>query len=64
MDYQAVIKIRLNDLLNQNGQLSLKGKAVHFASEDSVCYRDWTIQKSSILQQDSINNFLETKAEG
>jgi hypothetical protein len=64
MSYQAIIESNLNDLLSRNGQASLKGKAIHYASDDSVSCEDWTIRKSNILNQDSINNFLETKAEG
>ncbi len=63
MNYQEIIKTSLNDLLYQNGQFSLEGKTIHFASDDSVSYEDWTIRKSDIVEKNSINNFLQTSAE-
>ena len=64
VDYQTIIQSHLNDLLRRNGQSSLEGEQIHFASEYAVFYEDWTIHESKILEGKLVNNFLQTTAKG
>jgi len=64
MDYQAIIKSQLNNLLHRNDQSSLEGKHIHFASENAVSREDWTIHTSNIFEGELVNNFLQTIAQG
>jgi hypothetical protein len=64
MNYRAIIQTALDDLLLQNGQNFLKGNRIFFASDDDLSHEDWTIQESNILEDDLVDNFLRTNAEG
>jgi hypothetical protein len=63
MDYRTIIQSHLNNLLHHNGQPLLKGDCIRFASDDAVSYKDWTIRESNILEDNSVDNFLQTTAE-
>ena len=64
MNYQEIIKAHLDKLLGRIGQSSLQDKSIYFAFEDDFSQVNRTINQSNIIEQDLVDSFLKTVAEG